>query len=58
MGCALVLSVFYGLTDEFHQMFVPGRVADLFDLLADAGGAIIGLFVVWAWSRVLLMSYP
>ena len=57
MGCALALSILYGLTDEFHQMFVPGRVADVYDLLADTVGAIIGLFVVWTWSRFLRMRH-
>tara|TARA_B100001123_G_scaffold446138_1_gene599636 strand:+ start:9177 stop:9470 length:294 start_codon:yes stop_codon:yes gene_type:complete len=57
IGCALALSIFYGLTDEFHQTFVPGRVADVYDLLADTVGAIIGLFVVWTWSRLLRMRH-
>lgn len=57
MGCSLALSIFYGLTDEFHQMFVPGRVADVYDLLADTVGAIIGVFVVWTCSRLLRMRH-
>jgi VanZ family protein len=37
----LYFVVFYGITDEFHQSFVPGRSADLNDLMADTiGGAI------------------
>lgn len=39
---AVTLSVLYGLTDEIHQMFVPGRTADPFDLLADGVGAALG----------------
>jgi VanZ family protein len=37
-----------GLLDEFHQVFVPGRNADLADAAADALGIGlgIGLFVV------------
>ena len=42
---ALSLTVFYGLTDEFHQVFVIGRSATLVDVVADAvGGALVGLF--------------
>lgn len=41
------LSVLYGLSDEVHQLFVPGRVFDLGDWLADAGGAGV---VVLAWG--------
>jgi VanZ family protein len=39
---AVALSVLYGLTDEIHQMFVPGRTADPVDLLADGVGAALG----------------
>lgn len=36
----------YGLSDEFHQSFVPGRTPDVFDLVADVGGAVIGALCV------------
>jgi VanZ family protein len=32
----------YGLTDELHQVFVPGRSADLYDALADGIGGLLG----------------
>jgi VanZ family protein len=32
----------YGFTDEFHQLFVPGRSADLRDVLADCVGGFAG----------------
>ncbi len=38
---ALVASA-WGLSDEIHQSFVPGRSAELLDLVADAIGASIG----------------
>lgn len=41
---AMVYTVGFGLLDELHQAFVPGRTADLADLLADAlGGASFAL---------------
>jgi len=30
----------YALSDEYHQMFVPGRVADWADVAADTAGAL------------------
>ena len=50
------LSVVYAATDEAHQMFVPGRTADVLDLLADAGGAIVGTAACWAWGIISPVS--
>jgi VanZ family protein len=36
------ITTLYGFTDEFHQMFVPGRFADLRDVLADSVGGLVG----------------
>ena len=33
------ITILYGIFDEFHQFFVPGRHMDAFDVLADALGA-------------------
>ncbi len=33
----------YGISDEWHQAYVPGREADLLDWLADSLGAAIAL---------------
>jgi len=47
VGVSWVLAAGYGLVDEWHQSYVPGRHADGFDLLADALGAAaaLGLWV-------------
>jgi VanZ family protein len=39
---AWLLGSLYGLSDEFHQSFIPGRDADLLDALADSAGAWLG----------------
>lgn len=39
-----VLVTAYGVTDEYHQSFVPGRHASAWDVLADGVG---GLIVAW-----------
>ncbi len=41
-GPAVALAAAYGASDEFHQAFVPGRDADVFDWLVDVAGAVLG----------------
>lgn len=53
---AILITVGYAVTDEVHQMFVPGRSAALFDLIADAGGAIVGTVACWAWGIISEVS--
>jgi VanZ family protein len=48
---ALVVSVLFGLSDEIHQSFVPGRDSSVLDLLVDTAGAVTALGVTW-WGRV------
>ena len=38
----LALGILYGATDEWHQMYVPGRSAELADWLADIAGVVLG----------------
>lgn len=42
---AWLLSIIYSITDEIHQIFVPGRHASVWDIGIDAGGAAITLFL-------------
>ncbi|MDP2905928.1 MAG: VanZ family protein [Candidatus Omnitrophota bacterium] len=44
----LAFAVFYGITDELHQLFTPGRSATGFDVLIDSlGGLTGGLIYKW-----------
>jgi VanZ family protein len=42
---AILIVLGYGLFDELHQCFVPGRFASAWDLLADAVGGTLGAIV-------------
>jgi len=39
---AFIVAGIYGITDEFHQYFVPGRYASAGDVAADFFGAFLG----------------
>lgn len=46
-------SLFYGLSDEIHQLFVPGRLFDMADLLADTiGGVSGGLLIIFLYEFI------
>lgn len=44
------IGLLYGLSDEFHQSFVPGRSMEVADWVADALGTIAGI-LLFRWHR-------
>ncbi|MCM8795222.1 MAG: VanZ family protein [Candidatus Omnitrophica bacterium] len=38
----IIFGIIYGLSDEFHQFFVPGRDMSMGDLLFDGLGSLLG----------------
>ncbi len=42
---SVLLSFGYAITDEIHQIFVPGRSFQLTDLAVDFGGIVLGVAV-------------
>ena len=49
---AIAISSLYGVTDEYHQVFVPGRTFDVLDMAADAFGSVVGAGAMWAWGII------
>lgn len=54
---AVLITVLYGASDEWHQSFVPRRAADVMDLVADGAGALLAVVAAWGcgilWPRIL-----
>ncbi|WP_080840335.1 VanZ family protein [Cohnella massiliensis] len=46
----VLMSLLYGVTDEWHQSFVPNRTPDLADLLHDGIGAAVAVVCVAIWN--------
>lgn len=42
---AILISILYGISDEFHQAFVAERQFSIFDMVADAIGGTLGVFI-------------
>ncbi|MDM8535543.1 VanZ family protein [Desulfobacterales bacterium HSG17] len=47
MIISIVISSFYGLTDELHQSFVASRSADIMDFAADTAGSVFGVCIYY-----------
>ncbi|MBQ9692318.1 MAG: VanZ family protein [Clostridia bacterium] len=45
VGISFVIGVLYAVTDEIHQLFVPGRAGAVTDVLIDAAGVLCGCIV-------------
>lgn len=43
----------YGLSDEYHQTFVPGRTFAVEDLAVDLAGIVTGVAAAWIWRSRL-----
>ena len=42
---AIILAVLYGISDEIHQLFVPGRAFAISDILTDSAGIFLASFL-------------
>lgn len=42
----------YAATDEFHQLFVPGRSGQISDVLLDSAGALSGVWIMTGLEKI------
>jgi len=47
----VVFCLVYGISDELHQSFVPGRMVSAGDILADTVGGAMAVLGNWGWQR-------
>jgi VanZ family protein len=48
----VVIAAAYGVSDEFHQSFVPNRSVEALDVAADTVGASIAAVALYAWDII------
>ena len=51
---SIVIGFIFAVTDEWHQSFVPGRDADVLDVVAD----LIGLIVSAGLYKLFIFFFP
>lgn len=47
-------TVMYAVSDEIHQIFVPGRAFQISDILVDSTGALIGVAISFIILKIIL----
>jgi VanZ family protein len=50
---SLLIASAYGIIDEVHQSFVPGRDASIWDWFADTLGAVLGAVALMLLTRIM-----
>ncbi len=53
MAIAFILGAAYAATDEFHQLFVPGRSGQLSDVALDSLGVLAGCILVYVLKKII-----
>lgn len=48
---SLATTFIYACSDEFHQLFIPGRSGQFKDVLIDTSGGLIMLLIIYLWQR-------
>lgn len=41
-----IVGIFYGIIDELHQYFIPGRFCEFLDLLSNTLGIVFGIILI------------
>ncbi|EPY2279264.1 TPA: VanZ family protein [Clostridium sporogenes] len=49
---AAIITIMYACTDEFHQLFIPGRDGKVRDVFIDSIGVLIGLCIIYIFKFV------
>ncbi len=54
VSISLGICFLYAVSDEIHQIFVPGRAGRFTDVLIDTSGAVLGILLVFAVTYIIL----
>jgi len=47
-----IICSLYGITDEIHQFFVPGRYFSVLDMVANSVGAVVGILTLRYYKKL------
>jgi VanZ family protein len=49
----IIIGTSYAILDEIHQFFVPGRHFDVFDIILDSIGILVGFFLFYIMKKLI-----
>lgn len=52
---ALAISILYAISDEVHQLFIPGRAGQVKDVIIDSAGATVGISGYLALEKLKIL---
>ena len=44
---SIIICILYAISDEIHQIFVPGRSCQISDMIIDVSGALLGIYFLF-----------
>lgn len=47
---AIIICVLYAISDEIHQLFVPGRSCQVLDVIIDSSGSLLGIILLYIYK--------
>ena len=53
---SFIICVLYAISDEVHQLFVPGRSGEVRDVVIDSSGAGVGIFIFHVFKTAAIKS--
>ncbi|TJX12543.1 VanZ family protein [Tissierella creatinini] len=56
IGLAVIICVLYAISDEIHQLYVPGRSGEVKDVIIDSAGALVGILGYGWFAKILSRS--
>ncbi len=54
----VVICAVYAISDELHQLLIPGRSGQVSDVLLDISGVMIGLAAITVIARIRMLLLP
>lgn len=52
-GLSFLIGTMYAASDEFHQLFVPGRSGQISDVMLDSAGVLAGILLFLVYNRII-----